>query len=138
MEIFLLLSFLLLLGVLIFMYLYFIVSSEDPLLKYYYISNNKVFAQQDLPEFTDLGVVSVHNEGLSRLKNIENNETFETSQNIKWRKHRLIGKHFNHSNDPNCEVYKSSPLTFGLRTVKPIKMNEEITADYYPLQRFYE
>ena len=138
MEIFLLLLFLLLLCFAIYVFLYFIVSSEDPLLKYYYIRNNKVFAQQDLPAFTDLGVISVHNEGLTRVKNIGNNELFETTQNIKWRKHRLIGKHFNHSENPNCEVYKSSPLTFGLRTVKPIKMNTEITADYYPLQRFYE
>jgi len=121
----------------IFIYLNFLISNEDPLKKYYYIQNNKVFAQQDLPEFTDLGVISVHNEGLYRIQNKDNNEIFE-SNNMSWRKHRLIGKYFHHSNNPNCEVYKSSPLTFGLRTIKPIQMNEEITADYYPLQRFYE
>ena len=123
----------------IIVYIHYCVPVNDSLQKYYFIDNKRVYAKMDIPEFTDLGVISVHtNDGLSRVRDVIDNEVHYTKENMPWRKHRSIGKYIHHSENPNCEVYKSSPMTFGLRTIKQIKMNEEITTDYYPLHMFYK
>lgn len=111
---------------------------EDVLHKYYSIDNNMVYARMDIQPYTDLGVISIHtDEGLWRVKDTCHNDVHYTAKNIPWRKHRELGKHLRHSEHPNCEVYKSSPMSFGLRTIKPIKVGDEITTDYYPLHSFY-
>ena len=113
---------------------------EEPLHKYYHIVDNNVYAKMDIPEFTDLGVISVHTqEGIDRTKKYDNGNIINrTKHNIPWRKHRDLGKFLKHSESPNCEVYKSSPMTFGLRTIKKINDGEQINSDFYPLQQFYQ
>ena len=112
---------------------------SDELKKYYFINDKRVYAKMDIPEFTDLGVISVHtDEGISRVKDTIDNEVHYTETNMPWRKHRDIGKYVHHSDNPNCEVYKSSPMTFGLRTLKQVAINDELTTDYYPLHIFYK
>ena len=129
--------FLLLLIFIIFIYLEFCTSPNEPLHKYYEIRNESVYAKMDIPEFTDLGVISVHGDGVTRSKDVVNNKIHYTENNLQWRKHRELGKYIKHSESPNCEVYHSSPLSFGLRTKKKIHMNDELVTDYYPLDLFY-
>lgn len=122
----------------VYTFIYFF-PNEDTLQKYYYIENEKVYAKMDIHEYTDLGVISIHtDDALRRVKDTCNNEIHYTSQNIPWRKHREIGKYIHHSEYPNCEIYRSSPMSFGLRSTKSIKAGQEITTDYYPLHTFYE
>lgn len=123
---------------LLYLYSNYLTSSVEPLHKFYTIDNNIVIAKMDIPEFTDLGVISVHtHEGIQRTRDTCTNDIMYTNDNTPWRKHREIGKYIRHSEEPNCEVYKSSPMSFGLRTIHKINIGDEITTDYYPLQRYY-
>lgn len=130
--------FLLLLCFFIFIYCQYFIGPVEPLHKYYEIKDEKVYAKMNIPLFTDLGVISVYSEeGLQRSKDTIENEIHYTSKNVPWRKHRELGKFIRHSENPNTEIYKSSPMTFGLRTIKEIKYGEELITDYYPLEKFY-
>ena len=118
--------------------------NSDELQKYYMIDKSKIhglgcFAKQDLPEYLDMGVITVHTyEGVNRLRDpSKKGRIFYTKDNIPWREHRLLGRYTNHSETPNCEVYKSSPMTFGMRTIKKIKQGDELLVDYYPIRSVY-
>ena len=118
-------------------YSYFTANTE-PLHKYYYIHEERPLAKMKIPDFVDLGVIAIHgNVALRRTRDTTDNQIQYTSNNTPWRKHRELGKFIRHSEQPNCEVYKSSPMSFGLRTIKHIHENEELTTDYYPLQKHY-
>ncbi len=126
------------------LYILTIHNTNDKLEKYYMVSESKIhglgcFAKQDLPEYLDLGVITVHTyEGINRLRDPSKKcRVFYTKNNIPWREHRLLGRYTNHSENPNCEVYKSSPMTFGMRTIKKIKQGNELLIDYYPLRSAY-
>lgn len=132
----------LLLVILLIMYIciIFLKRVEEPLHKYYHIIDNNVYAKMDIPEFTDLGVISVHTQGgIDRTNKYDNGNVInKTKSGIPWRKHRDLGTFLKHSETPNCEVYKSSPMTFGLRTMKKIQDGDQISSDFYPLQHFYQ
>ena len=119
-------------------------NEPDSLKKYYGVYDSKIhgrgcFADRDIPEFFDLGVITVHtNDGIGRLKDpSREGRYYYSKQGIPWREHRLLGRYINHSESPNCEVYTSSPLTFGTRTITKIHQGEELTIDYYPLRAVY-
>ena len=137
-QYFLFFGFIVLTFLLIYMYVKFLELNNEPLKKYYFIKNNKVYAKMDIPEFTDLGVISIHGEGISRSRDTCNNVLHYTKTNLPWRKHRELGKYIHHSELPNTEIYRSSPLSFGLRTIKKVDINEEISTDYYPLEKYYD
>ena len=75
--------FLLLLIFIVFIYLEFCTSPSEPLHKYYEIRNESVYAKMDIPEFTDLGVISVHGDGVTRSKDVVNNTIHYTENNLK-------------------------------------------------------
>tara|TARA_Y100000389_G_scaffold166982_1_gene171947 strand:- start:390 stop:821 length:432 start_codon:yes stop_codon:yes gene_type:complete len=97
------------------------------------------FASKKIMPYTDMGVITVHTtEGIKRMDDPSREGRFyKSSTGLNWREYRLLGRYINHSSTPNCEVYRSSPLTFGVRTSTIIKYRDEITIDYKRLRDFY-
>ena len=132
-----------LLLVIFFIYLLYNPKSDD-LDLYYDIGNSSIhgigcFSKKYIMPFTDLGIITV--EGDDAIQKISDpskkGRFFKTVSGINWREHRLLGRYINHSATPNCEVYRSSPVTFGVRTIKEIDFREEITINYKIIRDTY-
>ncbi len=79
------------------------------------IEGHGLFATEDIPVGTELGITHVRD---SRFMN----NYIRTP----------LGGFFNHSDDPNCEAYVDTVEDFiRLRTVKPIRKGDELTAFYW-------
>lgn len=79
-----------------------------------------LFATEDIPENTDLGMTHIYDERFP-------------DNHIRV----PLGGFFNHSNEPNCTIVSSTKDDFGneiehlrLVTIKNIKAGEELTAFY--------
>lgn len=118
-------------------YLHYCASDIEPLHKYYIIKNRTVYAKMNIPAFTDLGIITVHTiDVINRVRDNCDNDIMY-SDTIPWKRHRELGKYIKHSEYPNCEIYNASPTSFGIRTIRVITKGDEINADYFPLQIFY-
>lgn len=72
-----------------------------------------LFAAEDILKDTDLGISHVYNKAF-----------------LDCYIRTPLGGFFNHSSDPNCEAIKA-PATIFLRTLKDIKVGEELTVKYW-------
>lgn len=76
------------------------------------INGQGLFSVKFIPENTELGITHIEDVyalGLVRV---------------------ALGSFINHSNNPNCIIYKSSGYTHSLRTIRNIHPDEELTIDY--------
>ncbi len=136
---------LLLCACIILLYLYILCCPiQDELDNLYKIGKSPIhgigcFANKKIMPYIDLGVISVHgDEGIKRISDpSKEGRYFKTTNGMNWREHRLLGRYINHSNSPNCEVYRSSPLSFGIRTKSTINYGDELTINYKVLRTYY-
>lgn len=118
-------------------------NQEEQLDSLYYIGESNIegvgcFASRDIQPFTDFGVITVHTqEGIERYPKYDTDRYFTTEENMPWKEHRKLGRFINHSTNPNCEIYKSSPYSYGLRTTKSVTQNEELVLDYFDIRNIY-
>lgn len=78
------------------------------------IEGHGLFAKEDIPKGTELGITHVRDERFQ-------NDYIRTP----------LGGFFNHSEDPNCEAYLEGQDFICLRTIKDIQKGEELTAYYW-------
>lgn len=133
----------------IFLFFYLLVfvwkpkNKESKLDDLYYVNESPIhgigcFASRDISSFHDFGVITVHTkEGIERYPKYNSDRYFKTDEGMPWKEHRKLGRYINHSQNPNCETYKSSPYSYGLRSIKPIKQNDELLLDYFDIRNIY-
>ena len=77
------------------------------------IEGHGLFATEDIPEGTELGISHVRDERFP-------NSYVRTP----------LGGFYNHSEEPNCEAYVDGDF-IRLKTIKPIQQGEELTGFYW-------